>query len=134
MTKTSKRAHPPGSGRHMSTKEKLELREQAVRQIIVMLEQKPVTPVDVAEALGLHKATAYAHLRYMAENRQARRSGKYDESRRELWALGEELPPPDEVLDDCIAPKRPIVPARQVGMWRDGLVAALFGQAQGSAA
>lgn len=138
MTKTIKRAHSPGSGRHMSTKEKLELREQAAKQIIAMLEQKPVTPVDVAEALGLNKATAYSHLRYMAGNRQVRRSGKYDEHRRELWELGEDLtlPTKEEILDRDFEPKRPIVPACQVGMWRDCLVAAFFGtpEVQGSAA
>ena len=68
--------------------------------------------------------------------RVARRAGTQDEQKRELWELGEDptLPSPDELLDQSFAQRRSAVPARQVGMWRDYLVAALFGPAQEAAA
>jgi DNA-binding CsgD family transcriptional regulator len=137
MSKTNNRAHPPGSGRHMGTKEKLELREQARAAIRVLLAEQPLSPGDIAERLGLNQSTAYAHLKHMAkELREVRRTGRCDARRRELWELGEDvaLPTGDELLDRGIAPKRPMAPAVQIGMWRDGLVAALFGAPEQGAA
>ena len=57
-------------------------------------------------------------------------------NRAELWAPGAEtsLPALDDELDRVFAVKRGIGPARQIGMRRVALVAALFGPAHGAAA
>lgn len=128
-TRTMKRSESPGSGRLLNRTEKLELRAQAVEQIKVLLAEKPRSPLEIAERLGLHKSTAYAHLNHMAsELRLVRRSGHFDAKRRELWILGADhsLPTVEDRLDG-FKMKVATVPARQLGMARDALVAALFG-------
>lgn len=123
-----KRATSPGS--HAPTAVKLARRVEACARILVLLEDGPLSAIAVSDALGLRRATGYAHLRYMASNlRNVRSTGKVDDLGRSTWELGEDptMPTPDERLDASFAQRQRIVPAKQLGMWRDVLVSALFG-------
>lgn len=139
-TRKHKIAHPPGSGRLMTKKQKEEFRADAIEKIRALLALGPISSPAVAEKLGLNTSTAYAFMHHMhKELREIRKTGLRDAQNRELWELGEDLllPTDEELLEQSFEPKRATVPARQVGMWRDGLVCALFGapaQAQGAQA
>ncbi len=137
MTRAYKVNHAPGSGRLVGRAVKKERRAAAVEQIKLLLAEGPKTAADLREALGLNGSTAFAYLHHMASDlRIARKTGTQDGKGRELWELGEDLtlPHPDAELDASFAQRAHTVPARQVGMWRDAMVAALFGPAGGVAA
>lgn len=137
MERVYKLNHRPGSLRLLGRTEKLAAREAAVEQIKVLLAQRRMCAAEIADELNLVKTTAFAYLRYMAvQLRVARRAGAQDEQKRELWELGEDptLPSPEELLDQSFAQRNATVPARQLGMWRDPLVAAIHGPALGAAA
>ena len=123
----------PRRGKNISNAAKIALRAQAVTRIRELLGKSRLSVVDLARVLRINSNTVYGYLRYMAEMGEVRRSGEFDTEHREKWELGAEDP---EKLN--VTEKRPIgavvVPARQVGMWRDPLDVALFGPAQGAAA
>lgn len=137
MARVYKVQHRPGSLRLVGRAAKLARRAEVVEKIKVLLAQRRMSAAEIAEELDLLKTTAFAYLRHMSlELRVARKAGIQVEHGRQLWELGEDLtlPTPDELLEQSIAVRRSTVPARQVGMWRDSLVAALFGPARGAAA
>ena len=130
----------PSSGRLVSISKKQEARDVAVEQITALLKQSRMTNAQVAGALGINPSTAFTYLRHMERVlRTARKSGELERPNgAALWELGEDpaLPTAEELEDAACAPRRRVVPARQVGMWRDRLDVALFGpaRAQGAAA
>jgi hypothetical protein len=112
-------------------------RDAACTRILVLLKAGPTSAAALSEVLSLTIPTTSAYLRYMAiDLRSVRRIGARDELKRELWALGEDvmMPTRDQLMDSSFEQRRRTVPAKQVGMWRDGLVAALFGAPGGGAA
>jgi hypothetical protein len=116
----------------LSNAEKVRIRDEAIDKIRPLLAEKRMCVADIASHLGLAEGTTYGYLRFMAELGEARRSGEIDEGNRHLWELGRE-----EFDGEDPDPQRHgawIAPARQMGMWRDPLVAALFGPARGVAA
>ncbi|WP_288379797.1 hypothetical protein [uncultured Massilia sp.] len=119
------------------TKEQqLAARADAVAKMQAMLEKGPMTAGALFNACEGLRATLKGYLNYMHKTlRTVRPSGKKD-GPWILWELGADpaLPTPDEVLDEYFAPKRGIGPARQLGMRRDPLIAALFGSAAGAMA
>jgi hypothetical protein len=117
----------------LSNAQKIALRSAAVKRIGELLDKCPLSAVDLAKVLRINSNTAYGYLRYMAEMGEVRRTGKFDASRRELWELGAEDPARLEVRE-ARSNGATIVPACQVGMWRDPLDVALFGPARGAAA
>ena len=126
-----RRSHAPESGCRVSPAIRQERRIAACARILVALEAGPLAAGPVADLVGLNRSTGYAHLKYMAsELRTVRRAG-HDEEGRVTWELGEDfsLPTPDECLDAAFAARHATVPARQLGMSRDSLVAAFFGPA-----
>ncbi|MEH6435810.1 hypothetical protein [Massilia sp. DD77] len=130
MERVYKLNHSPDSGRLIGRPAKEARRAAAVVRILELLAERPMTAAEVRAALYLNTSTAFAYLHYMASQlRQVRKTGTRDAKGRELWELGEDptLPTPDQTLDLAFAQRRSTVPARQVGMWRDSLVAALFG-------
>ncbi len=73
---------------------------------------------EITAALGISKPTASEYLRRLEAACEAKRSQERDVKGRVLWMA---------VTEEEFASPATIVPARQLGMWRDYLVAALFG-------
>jgi hypothetical protein len=120
------------AGTNISNAEKLRRRDAACVRIREMLAAQQMSVGAIAADLGLNTGTVYGYLGFMAELGEVRRA-VVPGARRPLWELGVEDPAKLDVHG-----MRPqgavIVPAVQVGMRRDGLVAALFGPARGAAA
>lgn len=115
------------------TTDKLAIRAYYVEWITELLDTGPMSVPDLIKLTGVLRSTMHSYLRYMEQTLlKVRRSGERKD-RQVLWEIG--VSPDLGNADDedllAIAPKRPMAPAEQVGMWRDGLVAAFFGQAHG---
>jgi hypothetical protein len=100
----------------------------------LLTEHGSVATGQIVEALGVNERTVVAYLRYLRDvKRTIRRSGYLKGAT--LWELGEDTtarkktPPVEEMRQS-----QAFVPARQMGMRRDALVAALFGPAVREAA
>lgn len=124
--------HLYAAGRRVTAKEWAARREESIERIGALLAEKRLQVRDVVQAFGLNPSTAYAHMKYMEELGLAHRTGERDSLHREWWAAGRgerranDVPvEPDE---DPLSMRT--VPARQIGMWRDPLTAALFGPAR----
>jgi hypothetical protein len=126
MTRLYRRKNPA----NLSCAEKVSRRDRAIVRIGELLAEKHRTVVDLAAELSIPWNTVYGYLRFMQEVGDAHQTGRFAGDRREFWAAGPVHPgEPVESLDD--SPRNAwIVPARQMGMPRDPLVAALFGPAQ----
>lgn len=106
------------------------IKSPSVGQIRELLANGPMTAHDIGAQLGISRTGVRRFLRYMANDlREVRKTGEQADRRRDLWELGEN----PEVVDPQVEQQAQTVPARQVGMWRDSLVAALFGPAPGAA-
>lgn len=116
----------------MSNAEKLRRRDAACMRIRALLAEQPMSVGAIASDLGLNTGTVYGYLCFLAELGEARRAG-VPGARRPLWELGVE----DAAKLEAHA-MRPqgvvVVPAVQMGMWRDPLDVALFGPARGGSA
>lgn len=110
-------------------------REAAMTKAQELLANGPLTAADLIARLGVNRSTGFAYLRKL---RAAGKVHATDEKRDglALYALGAEpgLACSDEEIDAAFELKQYVARAGQVGMWRDPLVAALFGPAQGAAA
>lgn len=105
-------------------------RDRYVPLIRAILERGPEARGDIATELGLNPNTLTIYLRYMHQTLGEIRRGPIAGNNSFRWELGE-----DPALCYRIEKgDQRTVPARQVGMWRDSLVAALFGPGQGAAA
>lgn len=116
--------------------EQLAARAAAVAKVVELLRERPMTAGELLAVVGGLRPTFSNYLNHMHKTlRLIRMTGEY-RNRGEIWALGADptLPDLDDELDTLIAPKRGVHPARQLGMRRDPLVAALFGPALGAAA
>lgn len=115
-------------------KAQMVVREAGVARIKLLLADGPRTPAELsqilAEELQVVRATVFGYVRYMHKSERSIRPTGEMRGRGELWTLGADpaLPAVDEAPDGSFACAT--VPARQIGMCRDGLVAALFGPAQ----
>jgi hypothetical protein len=116
---------------NLSNAEKVSRRDAAIEHITEMLAKKPRTVIDLAAELSIPWNTVYGYMRFMQEVGDAHQTGKFAD-RREFWAAGAGGLAVGSA-DDSVRGAW-IVPARQMGMPRDPLVAALFGPAQGAAA
>ncbi|WP_371763348.1 hypothetical protein [Massilia sp.] len=120
------------AGTSMSNAEKLRRRDAACVRIRELLAAKPMSVAVIASELCLNTGTVYGYLCFLAEIGEVRRAGNPG-ARRPLWELGVE----DAAKLEAHAMRPPgvvIVPAVQVGMWRDPLDVALFGPARGGVA
>lgn len=123
-----------------SKQEQMAARAASMARVKELLAAQPMTAAELARALvnelKIVQPTALGYLRHMHKAERSIRPTGETRGRAELWTLGTDptLADPDEVLDRMFAAKRATVPACQVGMWRDPLVAAMFGPAQGAAA
>jgi hypothetical protein len=101
-------------------------RELYVPKILKLLVAGPTSLDTIAVTLELRKDVAAGYLRHMHHDlREIRKSTKLVGA--DLWELGEDL-------TLAAAEGQGTVPARQLGMTRDPLVAAMFGPAQQGAA
>jgi hypothetical protein len=118
------------TGTNMSNAEKLRRRDAACVRIRELLAVQQMSVGAIAATLGLNTGTVYGYLCFLAELGEVRRAG-VPGARRPLWELGVE----DAAKLEAHAMRPPgvvVVPAVQVGMWRDPLVVALFGPAMGA--
>jgi hypothetical protein len=109
--------------------DKIAQRAAAIARVLDLLAEAPRTALELSVILDVHQSTVFSYLHHMErELRTARKSGKR-RGTRELWELGADplLPVKDAPRDVGHTPRNGTVPARQCGMWRDPLVAALFG-------
>lgn len=105
-------------------------RDHAIERIRELLMLGPASRATICEAIGLNENTCSMYLGYMRkELRLIRVSERKSFVKALEWELGEDpsLPPED-------SPTQSSVPARQLGIARDPLVAALFGPAAQAAA
>lgn len=131
----ARRQIPATSLAKMGMAHRTAAREAALSKALELFAQGPMTTVEMIAALGVNRSTGFAYLRKL------RADGKVylTDDKRDglgLYALGTEpsLTCSDEEVDAAMELKQYVARAGQVGMWRDPLVAALFGPAQGLAA
>lgn len=122
---------PQLAPRALTLAEKIAHRAASIERLAELLAQEPMTADELSKVLGVHSSTVFSYLHEMwHELRTVRKSGRL-KGRRALWELGADplLPAKPEARDIGGNPQRGTVPAQQCGMWRDPLVAALFGPA-----
>ena len=109
-------------------------RTAAMERVRVLLAERPLSNFDISARLGIPSGTVYAYLREMEENGEAYKMDGHDERGRKRWALdSEDHQAATDRAQAEQARRAWKVPARQVGMQRDPLVAALFGPARRAA-
>lgn len=113
---------PAHALRRLPQAEQLARRDESVREIATLLADGDLSAADIAQHFDLNQSTVYGRLQHMEAQGLAHRTGERDAHGYGLWAAGEA-----PVLEVC---RIKTVPARQLGMRRDPLVAALFGPAQ----
>lgn len=126
----ARRQIPATSLAKMGMAHRTAAREAALSKALELFAQGPMTTVEMIAALGVNRSTGFAYLRKLRADGKVCRT---EEMRGglTLYALGAEPSPDDtdEEVDAAMALKRFVAQASQVGMWRDPLVAALFGPA-----
>lgn len=120
--------------RHVSkggptTAEKIAAREEVCKKILALLAEKPMTVAEIMAALNLKDGTACRYLNYLAEMGEACRQAERGPNNRQIWQLGRDGAPADKKERGNAFSGATVVPARQVGMWRDPLQVAFFGPA-----
>jgi hypothetical protein len=111
-------------------------RELYMPKILKLLAAGPASTAAIAARLELRPDVTASYLHHMHHDLRAiRRWQERPGFSATLWRIGEDphLPQPGSSLlgsDDKSDVKRTVVPARQLGMTRDPLVAAMFGPAR----
>lgn len=124
---------------HQTREQQMATRAASVARIKELLADGPKTAGELAQVLAeelqVVRATVFGYLRHMHKGERSIRTAEDPRGRAAVWILGADpaLPDPDEALDRSFARRCSMVPARQVGMPRDPLVAALFGPGQEAA-
>lgn len=106
-------------------------RAEAIRKIHELLKDAPATIGEMYQVVDGLRPTIVGYLRYMHKSLRTVRPTSETRGRSTLWELGADptLPTPDEEIDSIFATRRGSGPAKQIGMKRDPLIAALFGPA-----
>lgn len=113
----------------------LALRAENCARILAVLEKGPMATAQISDALGLRQSACYSCLRYLSGRlHQIHAVGQRDSLGRNYWQLGRAAAQPVQPAKKAAAfgppeHRRIIVPARQMGIVRDGLLAAFFGPA-----
>lgn len=117
------------------THEQVARREAAIQKIRDVLTKRPMTAIELAVYIDLPTRTVYGYLARLQDLGEAYCMDGTDERGRKTWAMDDEA---QKIAADRAAHEHSkrawVVPARQMGMPRDPLVAALFGPARGAAA
>lgn len=117
------------------TTDKVARRNAALDQMRELLGKQPMSCGGLSAALGLPSGTIYGYLRYLESEGEVYLTHMVDEEGRKTWAIdNEELRVATDRKPVDYGQRAWTVPARQMGMQRDPLVAALFGPAQGGGA
>jgi hypothetical protein len=95
-----------------------------------LLKAAPMTTHQLFEALGTTRSTGFSYLRKLASDGEAHMTDQRHNGMA-LWTAGPDpkMDATDDAVDAAMELKRYVAQASQVGMWRDPLVAALFGPA-----
>jgi hypothetical protein len=113
-------------------------REHYVVKILKLLVAGPASLDTIATTLGLRPDVTASYLHHMHHDlREIRRWQERPGFSATLWRIGEDPHLPQRggsLLGNESDVKRSVVPARQMGMVRDPLVAAMFGPAREVAA
>lgn len=127
--------HKSGAGMKQAS---IAARAENCERILAVLARGPMISADISKAVGLPTSAGYSCLSYMRDRLdQIHMMEQRDNQGRNYWALGqanaqlEKVAKPPKKTALFIPPdhRRIIVPARQVGMVRDALLAAFFGPA-----
>lgn len=114
-----------------NTGDQVARRAAAVDRVYHLLAGQHMSAQEIAIELNMNPRTVYGYLCQMKDEGYVRMTGKMDEHRRALWTQD----PTGSQADTAAHARRAwVVPARQIGMPRDPLVAALFGPAHAGAA
>jgi len=111
-------------------------RDAVVAKVTELLQEGPKTVAEMYPHVVCLRPTFSNYLAHMHKKlRLIHMTGAY-RNRAELWAWGPDpkLASVDDEIDQAFAVRRGVGPARQIGMRRDVLVAALFGPAPGAVA
>lgn len=117
------------------TADQVARRAEAIEKIRKLLPERPMTNLELAVRLNIPARTVYGYLCHLQDLGEAYQMNATDSRGRKTWAMDDDA---QQVAAGRAAAEHAqravIVPARQVGMPRDGLVAALFGPARRTAA
>lgn len=112
------------------TADQLARRDAAMDRIRELLTEKPQSRAELAAVLGIPSGTVYGYLCSLQEMDEVYQMDHTDEKGRKVWAADGAAQQAGASRGAAEHTKRAwIVPARQMGMPRDPLVAALFGPA-----
>jgi len=123
---------PPYQRRNVATLPRAEQqahRAACLERIPQLLEQGHKTAAEIGQLLAVHPSTAFAYLHFLAHELHTVRKNGELKNGAALWELGADPSLSAAKNTGAGAPQRSVVPAQQLGMWRDWLVAALFGPA-----
>lgn len=117
------------------TSDQVARRAAAIEQVRALLAEQAMSCFDLSARLGIPARTVYGYLTHLQDMGEVYQMDSLDDRGRKTWALDDEE---QQVATDRAqaehAKRAWIAPARQIGIPRDPLVAALFGPAQGAAA
>lgn len=117
------------------TSDQVALRSAAIEEVRALLKDKPQSCFDLSAALGIPSSTIYSYLATLQDMGEVYQMEALDDRGRKTWALDDDAKQVATGRAQAEHSRRAwIVPARQVGMQRDPLVAALFGPAGGGVA
>ena len=112
--------------------EQLAARDLAIELMTELLTESPRTVSDLVDQVGGLRPTISNYLQHMRRNLRTAMVVSEPGIKPALWGLGVDpaLAEVDARIDDAFAERRGIAPAKQVGMWRCPMVAAIFGPAK----
>lgn len=113
----------------LSRSQQLVRRAECLERIPRLLQQGHKTAAEIGQILEVHPSTAFAYLHFLAHELHTVRKSRDTKCGSALWELGADPALTAVTSKNTGAPQRSVVPAQQLGMWRDWLVAALFGPA-----
>jgi hypothetical protein len=116
------------------TLEQAARREAAIQKIRDLLAERPMTNMELAVRLDVPPRTAYGYLCHLQDMGEVYQMDGTDSRGRKTWTMDDAKKVNSTRAMDEHSKRAWIVPARQMGMPRDPLVAALFGPARGAAA
>jgi hypothetical protein len=112
------------------TADQVARRAEALEKIRKLLPERPMSNLELAVKLNLPARTVYGYLCHLQDMGEAYQMDGADSRGRKTWAIDDAQKAAADRAADEHAKRAWIVPARQMGMPRDPLVAALFGPAK----
>lgn len=132
MDKKNDFCKPPRRQRGGKVADMMARRDAACARILAHLKDGPLSSGAIAALLNVSPIAAYRYLAHMRDDLRQIHAVLADSARKQYhWVLGADVNQKvkDDKLDKSFAPRCFTTPARQIGMVRDSLIAALFGAA-----